>query len=513
MERYRRYLPALVFLLALGARLLPGARTIDDSFITFRYARNLLSGAGFVFNPGERVLGTTTPLYTLLMAGLGALFGGARAPFPHLALGVNALADALTCLLLIRLGKDLAAPRSGYAAALAWSVAPWSVTFAIGGLETSLYVLLLTAAALDWARERPARAALWGALALLTRPDALILLLPLAAEYLLRLRRGQQRPGLRPFLLPVLPLAAWFGFATRYFGSPIPHSISAKSLAYRLGPTEALVRLIQHYATPFLLYARLGMGWVAVGMVLYPFLFLVGARRALRRNARLWPWLLYPWLYFAVFAAANPLIFRWYLTPPLPPYFFGILLGVETLLAGAPAPGRKSAPRGGTRRLRQAALALGLFLLPWLAPLSTWTLHPDHGLDRPAPGMAWYQLELLYHQAADFLRPRLRADSTLAAGDVGVLGYDTGARILDLVGLNSPQASAYFPLPPEMYAINYAVPPQLIFDARPQYIVILEVYGRNGLLKDPRFRESYTLLRAFETDIYGSQGMLVFARK
>ena len=513
MERCRRYLPALIFLLALTARLLPGARTIDDSFITFRYARNLLSGAGFVFNPGEHVLGTTTPLYTLLMAGLGALFGGTRAPFPHLALGVNALADSLTCLLLIRLGKDLGAPRSGYAAALAWSVAPWSVTFAIGGLETSLYVLLLTAAALAWARERPARAALWGALALLTRPDALILLLPLGADYLLRLRRTRQRPSLRPFLLPALLLAAWFGFAALYFGSPIPHSISAKSLAYRLGPTEALVRLIQHYATPFLLYTRLGMGWVAAGMVLYPFLFLVGARRAVRRNPRLRPWLLYPWLYFALFAAANPLIFRWYLTPPLPPYIFGILLGMETLLAGAPTPAGKSAPRTGLRRLRQAGIALGMFLLPWLAPLSTWTLHPDHGLDRPAPEMAWYQLELLYHQAADFLRPRLTADATLAAGDVGVLGYDTGARILDLVGLNSPQTSAYFPLPQEMYAINYAVPPQLIFDTRPQFIVILEVYGRNGLLKDPRLWESYTLLRTFETDIYGSQGMLVFARK
>ncbi|MCC6188386.1 MAG: hypothetical protein IT318_05100, partial [Anaerolineales bacterium] len=50
-------LPAL----ALAARLLAGPRTIDDAFITFRYARNLLAGSGLVFNPGENVLGTTTP--------------------------------------------------------------------------------------------------------------------------------------------------------------------------------------------------------------------------------------------------------------------------------------------------------------------------------------------------------------------------------------------------------------------------------------------------------------------
>src|SRR5262245_7083765 len=32
-------------------------RTVDDAFITFRYAENLAEGAGPVFNPGERVEG------------------------------------------------------------------------------------------------------------------------------------------------------------------------------------------------------------------------------------------------------------------------------------------------------------------------------------------------------------------------------------------------------------------------------------------------------------------------
>ena len=48
--------------------------------------------------------------------------------------------------------------------------------------------------------------------------------------------------------------------------------------------------------------------------------------------------------------------------------------------------------------------------------------------------MAFIQLELLYRQAADYLAPRLTPQSVLAAGDVGVLGYYTPARILDTVG-------------------------------------------------------------------------------
>ena len=104
-----------------------------------------------MFNPGEYVQGTTTPLYTLLMAGLALPSGAslrvaeaAAAPFPVMALVVNALAKAATCLMLWQIGKRLGAGWAGLAAALVWAVAPYSVTFAIGSLETSLYVFLLT---------------------------------------------------------------------------------------------------------------------------------------------------------------------------------------------------------------------------------------------------------------------------------------------------------------------------------------------------------------------------------
>ncbi len=49
--------------------------------------------------------------------------------------------------MLLRLGRLLGFKFGGVGAALAWAVAPFSVTFAIGGLETSLYVLLLMGAA------------------------------------------------------------------------------------------------------------------------------------------------------------------------------------------------------------------------------------------------------------------------------------------------------------------------------------------------------------------------------
>jgi len=46
---------------------------IDDAFIFFRYADNLLAGLGPVFNAGERVEGFTSPLWLLLLAAMDLL--------------------------------------------------------------------------------------------------------------------------------------------------------------------------------------------------------------------------------------------------------------------------------------------------------------------------------------------------------------------------------------------------------------------------------------------------------
>jgi hypothetical protein len=51
-----------------------------------------------------------------------------------------------------------------------------------------------------------------------------------------------------------------------------------------------------------------------------------------------------------------------------------------------------------------------------------------------------------------------------------------------------------------------------VADVRPEFIVILEVYGRNTLLQDERFGMDYELLSELETDIYSSDGLLIFKR-
>jgi len=484
---------------AVLARLLPGERMVDDAYITFRYARNLVAGRGFVYNPGEWVLGTTTPLYTLLLAG-SALATGSR-DFPALALAINALSGAASVGLLYGLGKRFAGRKAPAAAtALLWAVAPYSVSFAVGGMETDLTVTLLLAAAYAHVTKHPRALAALSALALLARPDTAILLGLLWLDLTLTRRRLPWREGLIALAL----LSPWLVFGALAFGSPLTGSIAAKSVTYRLDPAEGLVRLIQHYSNPFFGDALLGQAWHLAGFAIYLLLCGLGGLRAIRRNRSVWPVLAYPYLYLIVFAAANPLIFRWYLSPPLPFYFLLIFAGVWTVAGDA------------IRLIPWAAIRNSLFAIFTIAALAltlnAWDLHSDHGPDRPAPEMAWFELELLYAQASDVVLAHAQPGDTLCAGDIGVLGYRTDLRILDTVGLVTPESRRHYPADSDIYVINYAIPADLVLALNPDYIVILEVYGRRGLLPDPRFQSQYRLLEKFETDIYGSDGMLVFQR-
>jgi arabinofuranosyltransferase len=404
----------------------------------------------------------------------------------------------------------LRAPGAGWAAAVLWAMAPMSVTFAVGGLETSVYILLLVSVLYFRLRGKLIALGVLAGLAFLTRPDALIMIALLWIELIISsLARPGIRSGVKDIIRASLPLAliagGWLAFAYGYYGTLLPHSMIAKTVAYHLDPLSGMIRLIQQYGTPFFEQHTFTTAALVVTVPLYLFLSIVGiywAEKA-RPGAGAAAGLAFPWLYFVVFSAANPLIFRWYLAPPLPFLFLTIFLGLGTLL------GVWSAKGSRIRKILFAGLAAAALLLS----LREWKPAADHGPSGPAPDMAFIRLELLYREVAEDLAPRIRPGYTVAAGDVGVLGYYLDTRILDTVGLNSPEAVRYYPLPAEMYVILYAIPPDLIVSARPEIVVFLEAYGRRGLLVDPRFLDAYRKCAEYPTDLYGSKSMLVYCRK
>src|SRR2546423_247510 len=112
-----RWIAAAAVLLTVATRLyliFTTHATEEDFYITLRYAQNIVHGVGFAYNAGEPVLGTTTPLYTLLLA------LATRVHLDPVMFGklLSVAADAGSCVFVWRLGISLRRPIAGLCAAL-----------------------------------------------------------------------------------------------------------------------------------------------------------------------------------------------------------------------------------------------------------------------------------------------------------------------------------------------------------------------------------------------------------
>ena len=140
-ERLPRSL-VLALLLTLGLAWPLRHYVTDDTYIHLRYAQQLAHGEGFVFNTGERVYGTTSPLWVLLLAYPMSL--GVDGLLASKLLGAAAtLAAVLLFWVLVRGNPSdrmgaIASPWLRACATVAWAVNAWMLRWSLSGMETPL---------------------------------------------------------------------------------------------------------------------------------------------------------------------------------------------------------------------------------------------------------------------------------------------------------------------------------------------------------------------------------------
>jgi hypothetical protein len=242
MSELRRFqtvaLLVLLALLALGlARAAALAWVCDDSFISIRYAQNLLDGHGLVYNVGERVEGYTNLLWTLLLAALMSLGVAplAAAKLPGIV-AYAALALGLAHWSWIQ-SRDGSRPFLPLAAGLVLISNDFHV-WATGGLETMLFTalavqaLLLTRFASRSTRLAWLAGALFGLL-VLTRPDGLLFAAAGVISYWIppgRFPLGTRMRRSLATLLPVLAvLVVLVPWKLAYYGDLLPTAFYSKS--------------------------------------------------------------------------------------------------------------------------------------------------------------------------------------------------------------------------------------------------------------------------------------------
>ncbi len=461
-RRTLRLLGASVAALPLLTLLFLPIRTIDDAFITFRYARNLAHGDGLVFNLGERVEGVTSLSWTLLLAAVETL----RLPVEPAAFLLGVAFALLALREAYLLGRGLGASAGACLAAVALVAVHGRFWLVAGnGLEGGLFAFLVVLAARKTIQGADARliGVLLGLL-FMTRPESLLIspVVVLYAAY-----GGPARPSAvheppgRKGILPApgsveSPLPADFRHASliaataavvvgavtiwrlAYYGAPLPNSLAAKS-ALSAGLDTLVANLGQGllYAVRFeIAHAPLILG-TAIALILAPkakalwFCLLVVAAElpAVLVNGGDWM------PHYRLLTVFAPL-----LAAPLAVCLSNALHDSAVYPLGAPAPPPASgedAPRSGDHssspdtaspRRRRSAWILALLTVSALFMLSRSPWEAT-----PGPRFTFHPITSCYQFMASRLKPHLASDDVAAAEAVGLFGW-----ILDETTIHDP---------------------------------------------------------------------------
>ena len=408
-------LPLVLF--ALTERRLAGVAgfPLDDAWIHLHFARNIAEGAGFSYNPGVPVAGSTAPLWTLLLALGVAVFGSSVAVAKIVGTLTALAATIVTRRAAIAWGASRLGALGG-AIGLAWTGAmAWG---ALSGMEVTLAALLVAASLLAHARGHDLRTALWAALATVARPEALIMVPLLVVARRLTIRRALLFAGVTAI---VLAPAVAFSLAT--VGSAVPATASAKIegglFGWLSGVREpARVMWLSRPAEFFGGWAR----WLWTTDWLLPLGLVAALVLVWRRSGRA---LAIPALALLVHPLAMALLAP-YRDPAFQEGRYSIHLLPIAFVVLAVALGER------LTRSRTVLLVayLGLALVA-LAPAAT------------RYGWAVQNINAMQVHLGRWVDEHLPRREAIALNDIGAIAYLSRREVVDLVGLVSPDVLRY----------------------------------------------------------------------
>ena len=403
--------------------------TVDDAYISFRYASNLAAGDGLVFNVGERVEGYTNFLWTLLL-GLLIRFGGD----PEVASKVLGILFAFaTLLLVLDTSRKLLPDRPWFSsiAALLLVTSPSFAIYAVSGLETAMFACLLVLAIRLFLREESSpKCFQWSWLVLflltLTRPEGLLFFgLFAAAKFLPERNVRRLAVWALPYLVLLIAYLAW---KYVYFGNLLPNTFYAKT---GRGLYQFMGGLFYTYS-----YFKSYGGIITLILVLLPLAAWPHHSSTRKKAVGLLLVSFATWVAYSVYKGHDPLpSFR----------FFVLVLPVTLLLM-----------THGLAILHQALgkLNKGNGWSTWAAPVMTalivgllmfQNLVVTYLSTASKPQMREYQIQIMGMDARHEFIPMGRAlkkiappESRIAVIDAGAIPYYSGLYTIDRWGLIDP---------------------------------------------------------------------------
>ncbi len=389
---------------------------LDDAWIHQVYARNLVEGGEWAFNPGESSGGSTSPLWSLLMA--AGYFARIN---PVIWSG---LLGWLTLFLIAVFADELVrswAP--DYKSSIPWVgfffTFEWHLIWAsVSGMETSLYVLAVLLTFHTLSRKTP----LFGTAGLIIgictwiRPDGLTLLGPAFLCTILCTGSSRERFARisilsGSFLLVFVP---YLLFNLQFAGSIWPTTYSAKQAEYAAATGYPLLQRLWWLLLPFL---------AGGGVMLLPGVMMSAWFAWKKKNVL--PGAMFLWIsgYLLIYAIKLPVYYQHgrYMIPAMAGFFLIGLWGWLTWMRKWPT--KKWASLTHFFVITCVVAVTGIFFF-----LGAVTFKTDTAI---------IETEMVY--TAKWVRSHIPAGSRVAAHDIGAMGYFSGHEIIDLAGLVNPE--------------------------------------------------------------------------
>ncbi len=495
--------------------------TLDDPFISFRYAENLVRGHGLVFNVGERVEGYSNLLWVLIMAALiriHPVFSSAHPESLILAAKLLGVVLLFACVpLMLRLARALVEEEEGagsdwlrFVPVLFLGASVCFPLWAASGLETALFAFVLLLAGDLYLRgirgSTPCFfASAWALCALgLTRPEGFFVALAFVLHLLLWARHSCPRARLLGWLgILALGVASLTLFRLGYYGSWLPNTFFVKIESptrweLEFGAAQAVEGLAHTLGLPVLLVTAMAFH-----------------RLPAKRDVILALLVVLCGLAFIVLTRGDWMPAYRFLVPYLP--WLGVLFGVSLRVLSAEA-GRVEARRGAGSRLRSSLLMIGVILTASLFIMRErlndfrrehpfWPLHKGGTL-----------IQTVYLETGLWIRDHVPPSALLAVAEAGAIPFLVPNPVLDMLALND----AYLALTSNNFSTDY------IFSRDPEYILLAGVmqtpqghssgyFYAQSLLSDARLWRAYAPCRTFgppPAEFRGNgQNFVLFARR
>lgn len=440
---------------------------LDDSWIHAQFARNIVLGNGFSYNPGIPASGSTAPLWTFVTATGYLLTGDAVLGAKALGILFLGLAVLLIYMLVRTITGD--AREALFAAVIAASL-PRLLWASVSGMEVTLAVALSLAGVLTHilysgaADKRQYLSTVLFGLATLTRPECAVFFVAAMLDrtlvrILVRWRELAARDWLVPLFLHVLLFAAvlfpFVAFSKRFGIGFLPNTAYAKALMWNRGLVSALIKSSPRE--------------ILKSLTVYPFdYYLSFLEESLRNNP-----ILFAMVPFGLFRLTLSMPYErdtryQSFILPLIIVLFPLAIGVMVPFGDASyQEGRYAAPVApfvlmiGTIGIYAAAsygarifseakfmgsparLVLERSLIWFLMALALFAQGRN----------IWYRSKLYGNEVANienmqvtlgrWLDQNLPRDAVVATNDVGAIAYFSRRNILDTVGLMSPDVLEY----------------------------------------------------------------------